>query len=140
MIEVEHLVEPAQLRSHAGGGVPDAFGMFAPNPAAEESLQGAIGAMGQLVINASTKIAHKTGVAKVDSMITNGDAADEILRCAERAEADLIVIGSRGLGDLKGLLMGSGQPAGQLRLHHGQVGLESLSSARISSSSTKVSG
>lgn len=61
--------------------------------------------MGQLDIDSSTKIAHDISVAKVDCVITNGDAADEILSCTERAKADLIVIGSRGLGDLKGLLM-----------------------------------
>jgi len=108
MLEVEHLIEQPRLRSAAGGGgVPDAVGMFAPTQVSSETLQGAIGAMGQLVIDAGTKIAHEVGVAKIDSVVTNGDAAEEILRCADRAKADLIVIGSRGLGDLKGLLMGS---------------------------------
>ncbi len=37
----------------------------------------------------------------------SGDAAEEILAVAEAEGADLIVMGSRGLGALKGLLVGS---------------------------------
>ena len=37
----------------------------------------------------------------------SGDAAAAILEVAEEEKADLIVIGSRGLGRLKSLLMGS---------------------------------
>ena len=36
-----------------------------------------------------------------------GDPVKEILRHAEEDAANLIVMGSRGLGDLQGLLMGS---------------------------------
>lgn len=35
ILEVEHLIKPARLRSVAGGGVPDAVGMFAPNQVAD---------------------------------------------------------------------------------------------------------
>ena len=40
-------------------------------------------------------------------MILDGDPAKNILETAQDKEADLIVIGTRGLGTLKGLLMGS---------------------------------
>lgn len=36
-----------------------------------------------------------------------GDPATEILKIAEKVEADLVVIGSRGLGALQGVVMGS---------------------------------
>jgi nucleotide-binding universal stress UspA family protein len=43
----------------------------------------------------------------VRTVIEDGDPADRILEVAEREKADLIVMGRRGLGDLKGLLLGS---------------------------------
>ena len=42
-----------------------------------------------------------------DSEIVEGDAADEILRAARYRDADLIVVGSRGLGAIAGALLGS---------------------------------
>ena len=40
-------------------------------------------------------------------VVTEGDAADEILKTAEKTRAGLIVMGSRGLGGADHLLMGS---------------------------------
>jgi len=40
-------------------------------------------------------------------VLTYGDAAEEIVAAAEKVKADLIVIGTRGLSDLEGLVMGS---------------------------------
>ncbi len=51
--------------------------------------------------------AREHGAARVESVIEHGDPTRRILDCAEAREADLIVMGSRGLGDLRGLLMGS---------------------------------
>lgn len=45
--------------------------------------------------------------AEVHSEILEGPAADAILRVAETRGSDLIVMGSRGLGQLTGLLLGS---------------------------------
>ena len=39
--------------------------------------------------------------------IAEGEAADEILKAARYREADLIVVGSRGLGAIAGALLGS---------------------------------
>ena len=47
------------------------------------------------------------GVKSVRSVVEDGDPARCILDCATRDNADLVVLGSRGLSDLKGLLLGS---------------------------------
>lgn len=44
---------------------------------------------------------------QVDTRISDGDAADAIIECAQQAQADLVVIGSRGLGRVAGLFLGS---------------------------------
>ena len=60
---------------------------------------------GQLLLDQA-----KTGVEDIDRLETrvlDGDPAQAILQCAEDEGADMIVIGSRGIGDLKSLLLGS---------------------------------
>lgn len=43
----------------------------------------------------------------VNEDLPEGPEAESILRAAEKSKADLIVMGTRGLGALKGLLVGS---------------------------------
>ncbi|RVH85207.1 universal stress protein, partial [Sinorhizobium medicae] len=43
----------------------------------------------------------------VDVRVEPGDYAETILAVADEVDADLIVVGSRGLGGLRGLLVGS---------------------------------
>jgi nucleotide-binding universal stress UspA family protein len=45
--------------------------------------------------------------ADADEEIAEGDAVEEILRTAVYRDADLIVVGSRGLGAVAGALLGS---------------------------------
>ena len=42
-----------------------------------------------------------------DACVAEGNAANEIVATAESIGADMIFLGSRGLGDAKGLLVGS---------------------------------
>ena len=51
--------------------------------------------------------ARENGVDKANTVIRNGDPARVIIEYAEQHDIDMIVIGSRGLGDLKGMLLGS---------------------------------
>lgn len=52
-------------------------------------------------------MAKGLGVEDVESVVVEGDAASLIVETAKDRGADAIVIGSRGLGDLQGLLLGS---------------------------------
>lgn len=51
--------------------------------------------------------AREKGAPKVETVRRSGDAAAIILEVANDQSADVIVMGSRGLGNVKGLLLGS---------------------------------
>ena len=59
------------------------------------------------ILSDAKRVARDKGVEEVSSVVADGDPAEQILHCAEKEGANLIVMGSRGLSDLKGLLMGS---------------------------------
>ena len=59
------------------------------------------------VLRDAKQKAEKAGVNKVQTTIGTGDPATSILSIAKRRKADMIVIGTRGLGKLKGKILGS---------------------------------
>lgn len=59
------------------------------------------------VLSSAEAIAKKYDVQFAQSHTQRGDAADEIIACAEGCGADLIVTGRRGLGGVSSLLQGS---------------------------------
>jgi len=63
--------------------------------------------IGRHVLESSRFEAQKKGVREVEVVLADGDPARRILECAEREGAECIVMGSRGLSDLKGLFVGS---------------------------------
>ncbi len=50
---------------------------------------------------------EKAGASNVQTIIGTGDPATSILDVAKRRDIDMIVIGTRGLGKLKGSILGS---------------------------------
>lgn len=63
--------------------------------------------LGRRYLADAEEVAKKQGVSGVQTMIERGEPADEIVRVAKHVEADAIVLGARGLSDLKSLLLGS---------------------------------
>ena len=59
------------------------------------------------MIDAAVQAAARDGCTDVQAKAVLGDPAGEILERAAQIGADMIVMGSRGLSDLKGLLVGS---------------------------------
>ena len=77
-------------QEHIETPLPDLFSARVENVLAEARLR-----------------AQAQGVTRISTQWSLGDPAEEIIRLAGEAGADLIVLGSRGHGRLVGLLLGS---------------------------------
>lgn len=62
---------------------------------------------GRKLIEAAQEIAEENLPGRVSTELRGGDPAVEIVASAQETAADCVVIGSRGLGDFGGLLLGS---------------------------------
>ena len=63
--------------------------------------------IGQQVVEKAAEAARATGATKVETFIGRGDPARTIVSEAKKRGIEAIVMGSRGLSDLKGLVVGS---------------------------------
>jgi nucleotide-binding universal stress UspA family protein len=61
----------------------------------------------ETILRSAKEKAEKTGAGKVRTAIGTGDPATSILGFAKRRKVDMIVVGTRGLGKLKGTILGS---------------------------------
>ncbi len=105
LAEIEGLIEhPAKPPVTE---VPMAMAV-APTSITDEvaSLQ-VLDAIGRQIVGNAERVACDHGVKTVRTLVEDGDAAERILDIAKREDVDAIVQGSRGLGTLKGLLLGS---------------------------------
>lgn len=77
-----------------------------------EKISGGIGKVSAKIISegimkAAQQQVQDMGLKITKSMVFRGDPAEEIIQFAKNNDIDMIVIGSRGLGKIKGLLLGS---------------------------------
>jgi nucleotide-binding universal stress UspA family protein len=63
--------------------------------------------MGNRLMSQARARAREKGVRSVQTLLEDGDPANTVLRLAKGLHVDMVFLGSRGLGDAKGLLMGS---------------------------------
>lgn len=107
MAEVEHLTggrsPPAPIAAIPEGKFPAST----TNVAAPETEHAVHRFVGQKILDSAKRTAGEKGVTRLETVLEEGDPVKRILERAEQEKANLIVMGSRGLGDLKGLLMGS---------------------------------
>jgi nucleotide-binding universal stress UspA family protein len=79
------------------------FGALAPVPAPLSATD----FIGNALLEEAEGIAQANGISTIRRVIVYGNAADSIVEASGNANADLIVIGTRGLSDLGGLVFGS---------------------------------
>src|SRR5262249_5933654 len=63
--------------------------------------------MGEQILRRAAATAKTKGVARVTTAVESGDPANAIVQRAREVKADLVVVGTRGLSNIKGLLLGS---------------------------------
>ena len=64
-------------------------------------------AIGDRLMSRARDRARQKGVQTMQTVLEDGNPADTIVRVAKRLQVDMIFLGSRGLSEAKGLLMGS---------------------------------
>jgi nucleotide-binding universal stress UspA family protein len=94
-VHVVSAYEPVSARVEGGGGPESAAWEVGPNVEVETVLEHAAGAMRTKGVECET---HARKAA---------DPADAILKVAEEHEADLIIVGSKGMHGAKRFLLGS---------------------------------
>lgn len=116
LAEVEHLVAQAQksLPSPVAADSVLSYDLLAQTEPDGQSAR-VISAMGDLLISYAKGSCQKQGAKVVKTLVRDGDYADEILDAADELGVDLIVVGSRGLGKVRGAILGS---VSQKVLHH----------------------
>ena len=77
---------------------------YVPQPAIPDQL---LTQVGELILDQAERIAKGEGATAITKAVGDGSPAATILERATQDGVDLIVMGSRGLSDLKGLLVGS---------------------------------
>lgn len=63
--------------------------------------------VGERILQQALEIANEQGARQVEVVLGRGEPAEEILRLAERSQADAIVLGSRGMRGVLGTVLGS---------------------------------
>lgn len=63
--------------------------------------------IGKYVLSNVAAICQDRGVTKVEKRVEEGNPAKIVIKIASDTQADMIVMGNRGLSDLQGILVGS---------------------------------
>jgi nucleotide-binding universal stress UspA family protein len=104
----EHLEAPASGDVHPGiARVPGWFDDAIRDVEGAASARSALEKLGTQVLERAAFLAAESGARSVSRILEDGDPASVLLAVAEREGADLIVLGSRGLGRIKEIQLGS---------------------------------
>lgn len=74
------------------------------SPAEDANLRAAVG---ERLLDEALELARGQGAGRAETLLLRGDAATVILERVGQEGADLVVMGAKGLGALKDLLLGS---------------------------------
>lgn len=70
------------------------------------ALPSLIDALGEVILDEAEKAATRRKLRKITRVAVEGEAATQILKLVNDGKADLVVLGTRGLSNFRGLLIG----------------------------------
>ena len=111
--EMRHLAEAEHIVKQAGPALPNISGITGTlgdvftveRPRVETDR--IVAAFGEIIVDRAIVRAKEAGARTVSGRTILGDYADAILKTADDTGVDMIFLGSRGLGGLRELLLGS---------------------------------
>jgi nucleotide-binding universal stress UspA family protein len=87
--------------------VPLALGAYAELEGLYAESRSVLQTAGEEIVESAAESARQYGVTKVLTAVELGSPAQTICETAKATEADIVVMGRRGLGDFSGLFLGS---------------------------------
>ena len=94
-------------RRHGSERIPEGLEQFSEIEHVRTTEARLLQAAAEYIVDDARLVARDRGVTNVDAQVTEGDPAHQIVETARRNKVDAIVMGSRGLGELESLLLGS---------------------------------
>lgn len=107
MAEVEHLIERTPGASTPTSTMPAGMAPTIKYQYDKYSSMEIFQALGETILKKAESAAKAAGAVSVKTILLEGDTADAILQAAKDQSVDTLVVGTRGLSEIKGLLMGS---------------------------------
>lgn len=107
LARAEHLAESKPITRPTMGGVPSWISDGLAAVDTFESDRKVFEAYANHILERARTNAVEAGAKPISTVVEIGDPADRILARAAEEGADLILIGTRGFGELKALLLGS---------------------------------
>lgn len=105
MGEAEHIISPMPPLLRNPADVPT--NLLKSISESSAATQRNLYELAEYIVKQAKRDANEMGVENIETSVEIGNPADSIIACANSKNADLIVIGKRGLSRLKSLLLGS---------------------------------
>lgn len=95
------------MTPYGGDGLPEELKQYAKVEHTEATEREILESVGRQILHDAETLASQEGIERIDTMLEIGDPAKTVLAVAKTQNVDLIVMGNRGIGKLKGLFLGS---------------------------------
>lgn len=106
MAEVEHLIDKPTVEQRSITNAPSWMLDSLRDISTPGARRQVVNKLGEEALARAASIAGDAGAKKVETALLDGDASPALLEAAAKAGADLIAVGSRGVGGLQELVFG----------------------------------
>ena len=107
MAEVEHLEGRAAGSGARAANIPAEMAAMLRAKGSADETEATLTKVGEWILKRTANAVEESGGHVSEQLLEDGDVARRIIGCADDKNVDMIVMGSRGLGSIQELLLGS---------------------------------